>query len=65
MTIVVKNARGKTVRRRALGLRATNMDLKQRFVRKLHPGAYRYYVHAADPAGNPQKKPASAELTVR
>jgi len=32
---------------------------------KLRPGAYRYYVHATDPAGNTQKKPASAKLSVR
>ena len=65
VTIVVKNARGKRVRTFALGLRATNKDLSCRFVCRLHPGAYRYYVHATDPAGNTQKKPASARLTVR
>jgi hypothetical protein len=65
VTIVVRNARGKTVKTLALGLRATNTDLRHRFVCKLHPGAYRYYVSATDPAGNTQKKPASARLTVR
>ena len=65
VTLVLKNARGKTVKTLALGLRATNTALSCRFVCKLRPGAYRYYVHATDPAGNTQTKPASAKLTVR
>ena len=63
--IVVKNARGKRVKTLPLGQRATNTDLTCRFVCKLRPAAYRYYVYATDPAGNTQKKPASARLTVR
>jgi hypothetical protein len=63
--IVVKNARGKRVKTLPLGQRATNTDLTCRFVCKLRPAAYRYYVYATDPAGNTQKRPASARLTVR
>jgi hypothetical protein len=65
VTLVLKNARGKTVKRLALGPRATNTDLSSRFVCRLRRGVYRYYVHATDPAGNTQRKPASAKLTVR
>jgi len=65
VTIAVKNARGKTVKTLALGLQATNRDLRCRFVCKLRPGAYHYYVQAIDPAGNTQRTPASARLTVR
>ena len=65
VTLVLKNARGKTVKTLALGPRATNKDLSCRFVCKLRRGAYRYFVYATDPAGNSQAKPASAKLTVR
>jgi hypothetical protein len=65
VTLVVKNARHKTVKTLVLGARATNMDLTCRFVCRLPLGVYRYYVYAADPAGNAQEKPASAKLTVR
>jgi hypothetical protein len=65
VTLVLKNARGKTVKTLALGPRATNKDLRYRFVCRLRPGAYRYHVYAIDPAGNTQKKADSAKLTVR
>jgi len=65
VTIVVKNARGKTVKNLPLGLRTTDADLHYRFVCTLRSGIYHYLVYATDMAGNTQKKPASARLIVR
>ncbi len=65
VTVVVRNASGRAVKTIALGPRATNADLSCRFVCRLKPAVYRYYVYALDPAGNTQKRPASARLTVR
>ena len=64
VTIVVKNSRGKTVKRLELGSRPVNRALKATFSCRLRPGAYRFRVSATDAAGNPQSAVASQRLRV-
>ena len=64
VTIVVKNSRGKTVKRLELGSRPVNKALKATFACGLRPGDYRFRVSATDAAGNPQAAVASQRLRV-
>ena len=64
VTIVVKNSRGKTVKRLELGSRPVNQALKATFSCRLRPGDYRFRVSATDAAGNPQSAVASQRLRV-
>lgn len=64
VTIVVKNSRGKTVKRLELGSRPVNTALKATFTCRLRPGNYRFRVSATDAAGNPQTAVASQSLRV-
>ena len=64
VTIVVKNSRGRTVKRLELGSRPVNTALKATFACRLRPGEYRFRVSATDAAGNPQAAVASQRLRV-
>jgi len=64
VTIVVKNSRGKTVKRLELGSRPVNRALKATFSCRLRPGDYRFRVSATDAAGNSQSAVASQRLRV-
>jgi hypothetical protein len=65
VTIRVKTSSGRLVRKlRSVGV-AVDKRLVARFVCRLAPGRYRFFVYATDAAGNGQSKVGSNKLTVR
>ena len=65
VVIVIKNRRGKVVKRLHLGNRPVNRMLTTSFRCSLRPGIYRFYVKATDKAGNHQARIARQRLIVR
>jgi hypothetical protein len=63
--IVIKNAKGKTVKTIALGKRPANVAGAASFACKLPKGKYKFFVSATDILGLSVAKPASNTLTVR
>ena len=66
-TVTVKIYRGTALRKSLkLGLRATNAEIRCRYLCRLAKGRYVWKVLATDLAGNRQRMPAGAKtLTVR
>ena len=64
VSLVVKNSRGKTVRRFALGTKRANTWLSVKWTPKSR-GTFRYSVYAKDLAGNGQVKARGAKVAVR
>jgi beta propeller repeat protein len=64
VTLTVKTAKGKVLKRFSLGSRTTNTWLSVKWTPKAG-GSYRYSVSAKDLAGNAQSKAAVAKVTVR
>jgi hypothetical protein len=65
VTIRIRNAAGRLVKRAVLRRRAVNRALRYRFVCALPRGSYRFSVYATDAAGNAQMAAASNTLSVR
>lgn len=64
VVIVVRDKRGRTVKRLVLPDRAVNAPLTARFACTLSLGTYRFRVSATDAAGNPQTTVATQKLWV-
>lgn len=62
--LVVRNAKGKVVRRYALGTRAIATWYRVKWVPKAR-GTFHYFIYAKDLAGNAQIKAGSAKVIVR
>ena len=64
VTLTVKNAKGKLIKKFALGTKATNVWLSVKWTPKAK-GKYSYSITAKDLAGNKQTKAPSAKIKVK
>jgi uncharacterized protein YvpB len=65
VTIRVRTSTGRLVKKLVTGAVAVDARLAAKFVCKLTPGQYRFFVYATDVAGNTQSSVSSNRLTVR
>lgn len=65
VTIVIRACGRAVVKTLACGTRAVGVSLARSFVCRLPRGSYRFFVHAKDESGNPQRVVGSNKLVVR
>ena len=65
VTIRVRTSTGRLAKKLVVGAVAVDTRLAAKFVCKLTPGQYRFYIYATDAAGNTQVSVSSNRLTVR
>ncbi len=65
VTVKIRACGGRLVRTLACGTRAVGVSHARSFVCRLPRGSYRFFVHARDESGNPQRVTGSNKLVVR